>query len=376
MGHKLNYTIISTRKEGTVGKGDQVVLRQIRRVLELKDKTVEYVQIQLNLRKIFRRCSTSSVIYISALDLVWALMYIIFAGWPIQTAVFSNPRLARKLQRLTRCEETRVILSQERTHGFRIVQSDCLLLFIDALAHNLRTRKYKNLIFKGLVHIEARRLQSFAAKTPSNLVKMFVTDEEQKHYRLKNSVSIPNFLSKDEIISSNQSVSDDRKRIVLSGNFHYRPNFEAANWILENLEHIQSSTTVNFDLVFAGLGSDRYLGASSNLVCLTQIPIMRDVLRTCDCSIAPMQSGSGIQNKILEALGAGIPCIASTIAYTPFCSAYGVVKGVLTYKSVDDLIKQIDLVFSGDLRPNREELVTKLSLEENADWIYENLFKR
>ena len=66
-----------------------------------------------------------------------------FARWPIQTAIFSNPRLSRKIQGLTQCEETQVILSQRRTHGSG-VQSNCLLFFIDALAHNLRTRTYKN----------------------------------------------------------------------------------------------------------------------------------------------------------------------------------------------------------------------------------------
>ena len=257
----MNYTIISAREEGAIGKGDQVVLRQVRRVLELRGETVEYVYIQLNPRKIFKRCTTASVIHISVLDLIWASAYIIFARWPIQTAIFSNPRLSRKIQGLTQCEETQVILSQERTHGFRSVQSNCLLFFIDALAHNLRTRTYKNRLLKGLINIEASRLQTFATKTPEHLVKMFVTNEEQKHYDLKNSVSVPNFLAKDEIINTNQNAPNGRKRLVLSGNFYYRPNFEAANWLLDNLEQIQAATSVDFEVVFAGLGSDRYLNA-------------------------------------------------------------------------------------------------------------------
>lgn len=376
MEYKLNYTIISAREEGTIGKGDQVVLSQIRRVLELKGNTVEYVQIQIKLRKIFKCCNNSSIIHISALDLIWALIYIAFAGWPIQTAVFSNPRLAKKTQRLTQCQQTKIILSQERTHGFRLVQGNCLLFFIDALAHNLRTRQYKGYFLKRVVNIEARRLQRFAAKTPENLVKMFVTDEEQKHYQLKNSVSVPNFLAIEEILEENQNRPDGRKRIVFSGNFYYRPNFEAANWLLDNLERIQSDTLADFDIVFAGLGSDRFINAAPNLVCHSKIPVMRDALRSCDCAIAPMQSGSGIQNKILEALGAGIPCITSSIAYTPFCSAYGVIEGVLRYTSIEELVEQIDLVLTGNIKPNYNEVVAKLSLEANADRIYENLFKR
>ena len=372
----MSFTIISVRKEGTVGKGDQVVLRQVRHILELRGQRVRYVEIQLNLRKIFKRCTTESEIHISLVDLLWAMIYIIFSGWPIQTAVFSNPRLARKTQRLARFEETQVILSQERTHGFRVVHSNCLLFFIDALAHNLRTRTYSNRVFKWLVNIEAGRLQAFAIKTPEHLVKMFVTNEEKKHYNLKNSVSVPNYLVKGEIICANQSAPNYRKRLVLSGNFYYRPNVEAADWLLENLEQIQMACSVDFDVVFAGLGSDRYLNAVPNLVCITKIPIMRDTLRTCDCSIAPMQSGSGIQNKILEALGAGIPCIASTIAYTAFFSAYGDVKGVLTYTSIQELAAQIDFVLSGKIKPDRNEIVSNLSLEANADRIYESLFKR
>jgi len=222
MEHNLKYTILSARKEGTIGKGDQVVLRQIRRILELRGNTVEYIQIQLKLRKIFKRCNNPSVIHISVLDLTWAFLYIIFFGWPIQTAVFSNPRLSRKIQRLTHCTDKQVILSQERTHGFRKVQSDCLLFFIDALAHNLRTRTYKNKVSRAIVNIEAARLQAFAADTPTRLVKMFVTDEEQKHYNLENSVSVPNYLPEKEIVSANQHKTKSRKRVVLSGNFSAR----------------------------------------------------------------------------------------------------------------------------------------------------------
>ena len=120
--------------------------------------------------------------------------------------------------------------------------------------------------------------------------------------------------------------------------------------------------------MFAGLGSDRYF---PELGCITKIPIMRDVLRICDCSIAPMQSGSGDPRQDLEALGAGIPCIASKATYSVLFSLWRCARCYDVYRRAGRTNRRCAF---WQIKPNRNEVVAKLSLEANADRIYESLF--
>ena len=46
---------------------------------------------------------------------------------------------------------------------------------------------------------------------------------------------------------------------------------------------------------------------------LGYVPDLNEYLERATVSIAPMRSGSGIQNKVLEAMAAGIPVVATTV---------------------------------------------------------------
>ena len=46
---------------------------------------------------------------------------------------------------------------------------------------------------------------------------------------------------------------------------------------------------------------------------LGYVPDLNEYLARATVSIAPMRSGSGIQNKVLEAMAAGIPVVATTV---------------------------------------------------------------
>ena len=51
----------------------------------------------------------------------------------------------------------------------------------------------------------------------------------------------------------------------------------------------------------------------SGIQFLGYVPDLNEYLERATVSIAPMRSGSGIQNKVLEAMAAGIPVVATTV---------------------------------------------------------------
>ena len=55
------------------------------------------------------------------------------------------------------------------------------------------------------------------------------------------------------------------------------------------------------------------LRADKNVTVTGRVPSLAGILNASRVSIAPMQSGSGMQFKILEAMACGVPVVASTL---------------------------------------------------------------
>jgi glycosyltransferase involved in cell wall biosynthesis len=51
---------------------------------------------------------------------------------------------------------------------------------------------------------------------------------------------------------------------------------------------------------------------------------MGDYLRSCEVSVAPMQSGSGMQNKVLEAMACGVPTVVTPLGLGDIAATPGV----------------------------------------------------
>ncbi len=55
----------------------------------------------------------------------------------------------------------------------------------------------------------------------------------------------------------------------------------------------------------------RALGRRSGIRVTGFVDSMADILRTARVAVAPMRSGSGMQNKLLEAMASGLPCVTT-----------------------------------------------------------------
>ena len=116
-------------------------------------------------------------------------------------------------------------------------------------------------------------------------------------------------------------------RIVFTGNLFFGPNLEAATWICESLTpRLQALGVDPRRILIAGRrppGSLRGHAAAAGVELRADVPDLTDVLREAAVVIVPVTLGSGVQNKVLDAVGAGRPCIL-----TPFTNqVLGLVDG-------------------------------------------------
>jgi sugar transferase (PEP-CTERM/EpsH1 system associated) len=111
------------------------------------------------------------------------------------------------------------------------------------------------------------------------------------------------------------SAPTSEARVVFCGVLNYPPNEEAASWLMNDIW--PSVRRVRPDARLALVGSSptpvlRRLAAEDATVELVgNVPDVRPYLWNAAVSVAPLRVSRGVQNKVLEALAAGLPVVVT-----------------------------------------------------------------
>ena len=75
-----------------------------------------------------------------------------------------------------------------------------------------------------------------------------------------------------------------------------------------------------------------------------RIERIQDGVGNAFCGVCPVRAGAGIQNKILEYLALGLPCVTSTVGLSGVGALPG--KELLVYHDPDEAARQILMLYS------------------------------
>ena len=195
--------------------------------------------------------------------------------------------------------------------------------FQDALSMNTERRmEQSHGLLRSILHYEFKMLRS----TEYNAFKIFdaltiisETDADAiPHKRngdihiVRNGVDFDYFAP----LPLSPSAPQPLNTIVFCGNMQYAPNIDAARYLVNDIMPLVWQKRPEARLVLAGAtptAAVRRL-AGPRVEVTGSVPDIRPYYSHSRLFIAPMRLGSGLQNKLLEAMAMGVPCVTTPIA--------------------------------------------------------------
>jgi glycosyltransferase involved in cell wall biosynthesis len=191
-----------------------------------------------------------------------------------------------------------------------------ILELIDSMQLNLERRVAMESIPKRwLFQEELRRIVHYEREIGGYFDQMIVVSEKDRMLIPSQKVTVIPLGVDTDLFKPNRKGYKEPV-IVFSGNMGYTPNINAARWFVGECFPFIQKEIPTVSLIIAGANPSKEVCdlAHCNGITVTGFSkSMPEILAQASVAIAPMQSGSGMQFKILEAMACGLPVVTTTL---------------------------------------------------------------
>lgn len=284
----------------------------------LSDKPL-HPDAEIELKKI---CSHLQVIQLRRWEIYLSLFIGLFSDKPFQVHYFYQHHAQRKINEaldqfkpdFIYCQLIRVTEYVKEKHEYFKV-----LDYMDALSKGVSRRVDKvSPLLRPFFRTEHRRLVAYENIMFEYFERKTIISKQDRdlifHPERKKIAIIPNGidLSYFKPIEKPEQTYD----IVFHGNMSYPPNVDAAEFLAHEILPLVHKSVPTATLLISGATPSPSVEALSNthITVSGWIDDIRKAYASGKVFVAPMRIGTGLQNKLLEAMAMETPCVTSTLA--------------------------------------------------------------
>jgi len=371
-------------------RGDQVRAYHFLRLLNLRHDITLVTPISYPLGRRAQEavaclCKRWIPVPVSRREATWNLNRFVRSSLPLQVLYFCPPILEKTVQKLVREESFDLIHVQLARMAPAVTGIDHIpkvLDFIDALSLNMRRRaRLEHWPLRWIFQLEAERMSRYEQELVSSFDLQIISSPADKEaigaheslYVVPNGVNIEDF-------PYNEDERDD-KIIVFTGRMSYFPNAEAAVYFATRVFPIilQEDPDARFLIIGAAPPRTvRRLARLPGIEVTGYVPRIQDYLKRATVAVAPMRAGTGIQNKVLEAMASGTPVVATRYALGGIEAVDG--EHLLVAENAEGLAEQVvrllkDPALRLRLARNARQLVEEKYTWEQAVAMLEEVYR-
>lgn len=261
-------------------------------------------------------CSSIRVFHLRPLMIIANIFRNLFSKLPFQSIYFYHPKAAKILTQYNSIERPhKVVLQLVRTTEYANIfkHSNCIIDLMDCLSYHyfLRSKSYYFLAH-WFYNQEYRRIKKYETSLLKQFRDIMIISEKDKALLpgIKNHVRVIGNGVEFPLMDEKCKKTTD---ILFLGNLRYKPNIEAANFILHEILPMLKKTDPGIKIIIAGIDARKKLGIPTvkNVRILENLEDTIHVFKDAKVFVAPMFLSTGIQNKILEAMAARVPVVTS-----------------------------------------------------------------
>ena len=312
------------------------------------------------------------IIPIPKISIALNLLKTLFSGKPLQVGYFYNASSAAKIHNLIAqykpdhlfCQLIRVA---EYVKGIQIPKTlDYQDVFSKGVERRLSTAPF---YMKPFLKIEYNRLLRYehdAFEAFDNKIIISAPDRDLiPHPDHAQIVVVANGVDTDFFEPKEREKKYD---LVFTGNMGYPPNIKSAEFLVNEI--LPEILLHKPDLRLLIAGANPHLRVmilrSAQVEVSGWVPDMRECYADARVFIAPMQIGTGLQNKLLEAMAMQVPCITSPLAFQALNAREG--EDILVAQTPKEYASHILMLLNNSEKAKKIAINGYQFVHDNFNW--------
>jgi len=244
-----------------------------------------------------------------------------------------------------------------------------VLDMVDSMALNLsRRRDLANSLTRVAISAEYKRIHKCEREITGRALCSFVVSKHDKEFIKDENVKVLPLGIDTSIFTKDPDESLD-PTVSFTGNMFYTPNVDAVMWFYRFCWRELRLAVPGVRLIIAGNNPRREvsnLALEDGVTVTGHVESMASILNQSRLSIAPMQSGSGMQFKILEAMACGIPVVTTSIGLGDIAAVNG--RDILVADTPDTFTQAVISLLQSQAMRERIGIASVQFVERNHSW--------
>ncbi len=268
-------------------------------------------------------CLSVTFIDINKISILINLVRAFFKGLPLQCGYFYNKQAHKKIQSLIEKHKPDMLFGQllRVAEYLRYEQTPKTLDYQDVFSMGMKRRsEIAPFYVKPIFKMEYKRLRRYEHDIFNDFdIKTIISKQDRDlidHDRKDEILIVPNGVDHEYYTPQEQEKKYD---IVFTGNMAYAPNVNAVEYLANHILPLVWKELPETKMYIAGATPDPRVKkvASDRIIISGWLDDIRDAYAQSRIFIAPMRIGTGLQNKLLEAMSMRLPCITTSLANNP-----------------------------------------------------------
>ncbi len=326
-------------------------------------------------KEIEKICSKLHVFKLNKPKQLFRLGYAAFSSRPFQVHYFYQKSIAKNIKQII--QETspdhiyaQLVRTTEYVKNFHEMPKT--LDYMDALNKNYSRRiEGSNGVKRFLVKEEAKRLVAYENLIFDYFEKHTIISEQDKnliyHEKRDDIQIVPNGVDYSYFSPSNEN-REKTTDLLFTGNMGYLPNEDAALFLIKTVMPKIWENDDSITLSIAGANpSQELLGLGEKRIRITGwVDDIRNEFNSAKVFIAPMRQGTGLQNKLLEAMSMELPSLTTTLANNALRAIPN--KHLYVYENTEHLVSLVMHLLTDDKQRSEMGKTARQFILEKYSW--------